>query len=70
MEKHFGRYLPNDEEVHHKCHFDKTNNDIRNLELWVGAQPPGGRADDVSDWCEIHLRAHRPASFSEEIRNA
>jgi hypothetical protein len=59
MEQHLGRPLCKDEEVHHKVHWQKSNNSIENLELWTRCkQPPGGRVDDVLSWARDFCRKY------------
>jgi hypothetical protein len=50
MEQHLGRKLLRTESVHHRDG-DKLNNDISNLELWVGNHGSGVRSSDVEPHC-------------------
>ena len=49
MEQALGRYLYDDERVHHK---NKVRNDNRpgNLELWSVGHPSGARVEDLLEW--------------------
>lgn len=49
MEQHLGRYLRDDENVHHK-NADRKDNRIENLELWTTFQPVGARVVDQLAW--------------------
>lgn len=49
MEECLGRYLFQDETVHHKNGV-RDDNRLDNLELWCKPQPAGIRAEDALEW--------------------
>ena len=51
MERKLGRPLLPGESVHHRNGI-KTDNDPRNLELWVSWQPHGCRVQDLLAWAQ------------------
>lgn len=51
MEKHLGRSLLPEENVHH-LNGDRADNRLANLELWSTSQPPGQRVVDKVKWAK------------------
>lgn len=56
MSEFLGRPLVRTENVHHK-NGDRSDNQLRNLELWTSAQPSGQRVTDKVKWCIEFLSA-------------
>lgn len=63
MARMIGRPLLRTEEVHHKNGL-RTDNRPENLELWLRAQPPGQRVEDLIEWAAELLARYAPTRLA------
>lgn len=66
MSEHIGRYLAPHESVHHK-NGNRSDNRIKNLELWSKAQPAGQRVEDKVVYAIELLKQYKPEVLKEGI---
>lgn len=57
MEQHLGRRLFLKENIHH-INGDRSDNRIKNLELWNTSQPAGQRIEDKIQWAKKFLKKY------------
>jgi hypothetical protein len=65
MAAHLGRDLEPHEDVHHIRAWEKSNNDISNLELWSRKHPVGSRVKDIIDYSKEMLALYEPEALSK-----
>jgi hypothetical protein len=64
MSDHLGRALLQSESVHH-VNGDRTDNQLKNLELWSSAQPAGQRQEDKVKWALEMIILYAPHLLKE-----
>jgi hypothetical protein len=67
MEKHLGRQLLQNENIHH-INGNRLDNNITNLELWVVHQPVGQRPEDLVSYAKdiLALYGDKKLSYEED----
>ena len=68
MEQQLGRYITQDETVHHKNGI-RDDNKVENLELWSRNHGTGGRVEDKTTWAINHLRKYAPHILREYVQS-
>ena len=63
MEEHLGRYLTEEESVHHKNSV-RDDNSLKNLDLWTTDHPKGKRVSDAVEWALALLRRYAPENLA------
>lgn len=64
MERHLGRELLPNENVHH-INGVTTDNRLENLELWTSSQPSGQRVPDKVAWAVELLKLYAPELLAD-----